>query len=184
METLILTGSTAAASTTARLAGLIRHRIQLRDLDSVVSDLDRSLLRLPGLDADAYTGGALARDPGVRHLADRLAEARAVVLVTPVQHGSYSGALKNLLDHAPRAALRDKPVLVAASGGTLHPGSAACDHLRAVARSLGGWTVPTQVIAQRSDLTAAEPPPQLAARIDRAVGELLLGARMLAPVAL
>lgn len=44
--------------------------------------------------------------------------------------------------------------------------------------------MPTQVIAQRSELTAAEPPPQLTARIDRAVGELLLGARMLAPAAL
>ncbi|MFD0270312.1 NADPH-dependent FMN reductase [Streptomyces sp. NPDC127106] len=180
METLILTGSTAAASTSARLAALVRSRIERRDPGALVSELDRSLLRLPGLDADAYTGGALARDPHVRHLADRLADARAVVLVTPVQHGSYSGALKNLLDHAPRAAFRDKPVLVAATGGTLHLGAAACDHLRAVVRSLGGWAVPTQVIAQRSELIA-EPPPQLAARIDRAVGELLLGALMLAP---
>ncbi|WP_051813439.1 NADPH-dependent FMN reductase [Kitasatospora sp. MBT63] len=182
METLILTGSTAPASSSARLAARIRHHLQQRDAGGSVVDLDRRLLRLPGLDADAYTDGTLALDPDVRHLADRLAAARAVVLITPVQHGSYAGALKNLLDHAPRAALRDRAVLVAATGASVHHGATACDHLRAVVRSLGGWTVPTQVIAERADLLGATA-PRLDARIDRAAAELLLGARMLAPAA-
>ncbi|MBB1244407.1 NAD(P)H-dependent oxidoreductase [Streptomyces durbertensis] len=182
METLVITGSTATASTTARLAGAISRSFEQRAPGVSVTHLDRRLLRLPGLDADAYQHGELALSPDVRELGDRLAAARAVVLITPVQHGSYSGALKNLLDHAARSALRDRPVLLAATGGTLHLGASACDHLRAVARSLGGWTVPTQVIVERAELLTA-PLPRLTARIDRAVDEVVLAARMLAPAA-
>jgi NAD(P)H-dependent FMN reductase len=143
--------------------------------------LDRRLLRLPGLDSAAFDTGVLEHDPDVRHLRERLASAQAVVLVTPVNHGSYAGGLKNLLDHAPRRALQHKAALVAAAGSTLHPGATACDHLRAVVRSMGAWTVPTQLIAERADLAGGEVPQRLAARIDRAVGELMLVVSLLAP---
>lgn len=182
METLILNGSTAAVSTSARLAGLVQRRLERLDPYSTVGSLDRRLLRLPGLDADSFTTGALEADPDVAHLRERLAAAQAVVLVTPVQHGSYAGALKNLLDHAPRAALRDKAVLVAATGATLHTGATACDHLRAVVRSMGGWSVPTQLVAERAELIV-DPPERLTDRVDRAVSQLLQVARLLSPAA-
>jgi NAD(P)H-dependent FMN reductase len=180
METLILSGSTAAVSTSARLAGLIQHRLERLDPVGTVTALDRRLLRLPGLDADSFTTGALEADPDVGHIRERLAAAHAVVLITPVQHGSYAGALKNLLDHAPRAALRDKAVLVAATGATVHTGATACDHLRAVVRSMGGWSVPTQLVAERAELIM-DPPERLIGRVDRAASQLLQMARLLSP---
>lgn len=183
MSTLFLVGSTAASSTSERLGRRIEHAVRRRSPEVESAFLDRRLLRMPVLDADAFAGGVLDGDPDVCELRSRIAGAEAIVVITPVQHGSYSGALKNLLDHAPRGAFRGKPVLIGATAGSLHPGAAACEHLRAVARSLGGWTVPTQLIAERSELLG-EPPAHLDRRIDRAAAELLLATRMLSPAVL
>lgn len=63
---------------------------------------------------------------------------------TPNYHGSYSGALNDALDHCGRDEFAGTTIgLLEAAAGS-YPGSAPC-HLRPVSRTLGAWTLPTEV---------------------------------------
>ena len=71
-------------------------------------------------------------------------EADAVVLGSPVYHGSYSSALKNYMDYCGFDEFEDTTVgLVAiAGGGTFGP---TLEHMRAVCRGVHAWVLPHQV---------------------------------------
>ncbi|WP_431045519.1 NADPH-dependent FMN reductase [Streptomyces sp. P1-3] len=170
MKLCLVSGTTAAVSGCHRLSALIRDRAEGAGFDA--HDLDRSLLALPVLTPEAYVSGELFEDPRVRRLLKETADADAVVLATPVQHGSMSGALKNTLDHLPPTALSGKPVLLASTAAGLRNGATACDHLRCVVRALGGWSAPTQIVAERSELVRSAPDSALLTRIDTGLAEL------------
>ena len=61
-----------------------------------------------------------------------LAESDAALIASPVYRGSFTGALKNLLDLTPVDALRSKPIGIVAMGATLHHYLGVDWHLRAV----------------------------------------------------
>lgn len=90
-------------------------------------------------------------DSQTRRLRDRVGAASAVVLATPVHHGSYSGLLKNALDHLEGDALDFTPVGLLAAGGNPRSAAVACEHLRSVVRAMGGWSAPTHVGTGSSD---------------------------------
>ena len=75
----------------------------------------------------------------------QLATADAVLLASPVYRGSFTGALKNLLDLTPVEALRGKPVGIVAMGATLHHYLGVDWHLRAVLAWFGALVLPTSV---------------------------------------
>lgn len=182
MNLLLVTGTIAGTSSCHALTRLIAERAELTG-QFTAGELDRSLLALPALDPDRYRSGELLQDPAVHRLLKEVAAADAVVLATPVQHGSLSGVLKNLLDHLPDGSLADRPVLVAATATSLHNASGACDHLRTVVRALNGWSVPTHLVAQRSDLADPRARTALTTRVDTAVAELTRFATTLSPAA-
>src|SRR5438552_213135 len=68
-------------------------------------------------------------------LRERVARADAVVLATPVYHGSFSGLLKNALDQLSGDAFAGLPVGMMAAAGGPRSGSGVCDQLRAVVRA-------------------------------------------------
>jgi NAD(P)H-dependent FMN reductase len=71
-------------------------------------------------------------------------EADAVVLGSPVYHGSYSSTLKTALDWCGFDEFEDTTTgLLATAGGGNY--EAALAHVRAVVRGVHGWTVPHQV---------------------------------------
>lgn len=74
----------------------------------------------------------------------KIQSADAVVLGSPMYHGSYSSILKTALDYCNREDFDGTTVglLVVAGGGFPTP---ALEHLRSVARALGAWVVPHQV---------------------------------------
>jgi len=74
-----------------------------------------------------------------------LAAADAVLLASPVYRGSFTGALKNLLDLTPVDALRAKPVGIVAMGATTHHYLGVDWQLRAVLAWFGALVVPTSV---------------------------------------
>jgi FMN reductase len=74
-----------------------------------------------------------------------LGEADAVLLASPVYRGSFTGALKNLLDLAPVEALRSKPTGIVAMGATLHHYLGVDWHLRSVLAWFGALAAPTSV---------------------------------------
>ncbi len=133
--------------------------IELRDLAHLVTD-------------NALTGfptGALA--DAVR----RVAAADAVVAVTPVYTGSYSGLFKLFFDVLEDGLLEGKPVLVAATAGTARHSLVLEFALRPLFAYLRADVVPTAVFAASSDFGATGTgggASGLADRIDRAAGEL------------
>jgi len=115
----------------AERAGGTRHLVDLRDYDLPIFDGDHP----EAGDADDLT--AVVR------------EADAVLLGTPMYHGSYSSTLKTALDYCGFDEFEDETVglLAVAGGGFPTP---ALDHLRSVCRALSAWVIPHQVAVPRA----------------------------------
>ncbi|WP_424017368.1 NADPH-dependent FMN reductase [Halorientalis pallida] len=110
----------------ARSAGATTDLLDLRQWDLPTFDSDRP---------DAGEASAVRR---------RVREADAVLLATPMYHGSYASPLKTALDYCGFDEFEDTTVgLLAVSGGGFP--LPALEHLRTVCRALDAWTLPTQV---------------------------------------
>jgi FMN reductase len=103
---------------------------------------------------------------------DAVHTADALIAVTPVFNASYSGLFKSFFDVVDFDALRDKPVLIAATGGTARHSLALEHALRPLFAYLQAVTVPTAVFAASEDWGGDEAEGQLRGRINRAAGEL------------
>jgi len=77
--------------------------------------------------------------------------AHGVVIASPVYRGSFTGALKNLLDHLPVEALAGKPVGIIAMGATQHHFLGVDWHLRDVLAWFGALVIPTSVYLASND---------------------------------
>jgi len=111
---------------------------------------------------------------------ETVAGADAVIAVTPIFSASYSGLFKMFFDVVDPGALRGKPVLIGATGGTARH-SLALDHaLRPLFSYLRAVVIPTGVYAASEDWASDG---DLRARIDRAADELAtaLGRNAAAP---
>jgi FMN reductase len=75
---------------------------------------------------------------------------------TPVYRGSYTGALKNLLDHTPLEALMGKPVGLIATGATDHHYLAIDQELRTLLAWFNAFVVPGSVYVQGSHFQGEE----------------------------
>jgi NAD(P)H-dependent FMN reductase len=117
----------------AAAAGASTELVDLRGLD------------LPPLDADR---DAADQGDGARLLA-AVDDADALLLGTPVYHGSYSGVLKNALDYCGFDEFEEKTVgLLGVAGGSFPV--TALDHLRSVCRALNCWVLPHQAAVPRA----------------------------------
>ena len=77
--------------------------------------------------------------------------ADGVIIASPVYRGSFTGALKNLLDHLPLESLAGKPVGIVAMGATQHHFLGVDWHLRDVLAWFGALLVPTSVYLASAD---------------------------------
>ncbi|MGO4257158.1 CE1759 family FMN reductase [Marmoricola sp. RAF53] len=105
-----------------------------------------------------------------------VATADAVIAVTPVFSGSYSGLFKTFFDVLEQGALDGTPVLVAATAGTARHSLVLEHALRPLFSYLHAVVVPTGVFAASEDWGAAGADGgadgALRRRVDRAAGEL------------
>jgi FMN reductase len=131
--------------------------IELRELAHLVTD-------------NVLTGfptGALA--DAVR----RVVEADAIIAVSPVYTGSYSGLFKMFVDVLEDGTLEGKPVLIAATAGTARHSLVLEFAMRPLFAYLRADVVPTAVFAASEDFGGGTVRGgSLSARIDRAAGEL------------
>ena len=112
-------------------AGATTELLDLREYDLPVFDPDRDDT------ADAA------------RLTEAVREGDAVVLATPVYHGSYSSPLKLALDYCGFDEFEDTTVgLLAVAGGGFPV--TALDHLRSVCRAVNAWVLPHQVAIPRA----------------------------------
>jgi len=99
--------------------------------------LDLREYELPPLNTDRSDQG------DSQQVVDRVGNADAIILSSPMYHGSYSGALKNAIDYCGFDEFEDKTVgLLAVSGGSFP--ITTLEHLRSVCRALNSWVLPHQ----------------------------------------
>lgn len=119
------------ALTASATAGAETNHLEGRSLD------------IPLLDPDAAAAGDVER------LRDVVAASDAILLGTPMYHGSYSGVLKNMIDHCGFDEFEDATVGLLAVAGGRFP-ITALEHLRSVCRSLNAWVLPWEVAVPRA----------------------------------
>ena len=119
--------------------------------------------------------------PALRTAIEQVEAADALVAVTPLYSGSFSGLFKSFFDVLDPAALTGKPTLIAATGGTARHSLALEHAVRPLFSYLRAVTVPTAVFAATDDWGSAggpagsgagAPGDALGERIDRAAAEL------------
>lgn len=99
MRIEIISGSPRGNSTTNRVALHLKNQIQERS-DHNVHIIDVRENELPLLQA-VFTSVESTPEP-FKEVAEQMLNANAFILLTPEYNGSYSAALKNLLDHFPK----------------------------------------------------------------------------------
>lgn len=115
-----------------------------------------------------------------------VSRSEGVLLVSPVYRGTYTGALKNLLDLLPVEALQGKPVGIVAMGATQHHYLGVDFHLRDVLAWFGALTAPTSVYLTSSDFADGVPSERVNQQLDDLIATLVnlhaaLGATQLGP---
>ena len=130
MSILLIAGSPTQPSRSTSLLHAVASRLQAKGLST------EPVLQLNQLDPAALLLAQFDHAE-IRAITDRVAQADAVVVATPVYKAAYSGLLKVFLDVLPQTALKGKLVLPLATGGSPHHMLALDYALRPVLQSLG-----------------------------------------------
>ena len=109
---------------------------------------------------------------GLAEAVQTVADADAVIAVTPVFSASYSGLFKTFFDVLEPGVLEGKPVLMGATAGTARHSLVLEHALRPLFSYLKATPVPTAVFAASEDF-GSNADGRLAARVDRAAAELV-----------
>lgn len=149
---VVLTGGVSSPSSTRmladRLTGAVEEQLRARG-----EQPETTVVELRELGSDvmrAMLGGGM-RSPALERANTAIAEADAVIAVTPVFSASVSGLFKSFLDVLEPGVLAGTPVLPGATAGTERH-SLVIDHaMRPVLAYLGAMVVPTGVFAATSD---------------------------------
>ncbi|WP_121744448.1 NADPH-dependent FMN reductase [Natronorubrum halophilum] len=114
-------------------AGASTELLDLREFELPIFDADR----------DREDAGDAAE------LAARVRAADAIILGSPMYHGSYASPLKTALDYCGFDEFGDKTVgLLGVSGGAFPV--TTLEHLRSVCRSLNAWVIPHEAAVPNS----------------------------------
>ncbi len=125
--------------------------------------------------AHDVTNNLLTGFPGeaLREAIDVMTHADALIVVTPVFSGSYSGLFKSFFDVIDRDAIEGTPTVIAATGGSARHSLMLEYSLRPLFSYLHARVVPTAVFAATADFGSDSAGTSLGDRVDRAAGELI-----------
>ena len=170
MSVLLIAGSPSAPSRSTALLEAVGERLAGRG-----ARIDRLVIR--DLPAQALLQAEWSH-PAIERAIARVAQARVVVVATPVYKAAYSGVLKVFLDLLAQNALQGKTVLPLATGGSPHHMLALDYALRPVLQSLGAKSILPGIYATDSQVTLAPEgtyhvQADIAARLDDAVNVLV-----------
>lgn len=171
-------------SFTCELANQLKTRLEARGANC--DHWDPRQFVLPVYDPRYHDAPAENPDPMARQLISLAEQADGLVLASPVYHNSYSGVLKNILDHLIIRHVHYKPVALLSHGG--NRATHAVDQLRIVVRGLLGVATPSQVCTARQDFCEEGPEavrlvePEICLRLDRAAAELIAFAQAMMPL--
>jgi FMN reductase len=135
--------------------------------------LDVRVVELRGLAHDIANHLLTGFPPAaLKDALDAVAAADALIAVSPVFSGSYSGLFKSFFDVLDKDALAGKPVLIAATAGTARHSLVLEYALRPLFAYFRAVVVPTSVFAAADDWGSDSADGLLQSRITRAAGEL------------
>ena len=175
MSVLLIAGSPTEHSRSATLLDGVEAR-----LHAAVDDrrLRVERLRIRDLSPQALLLADWGHASVVRAI-EQVANARALVIATPVYKAAYSGVLKVFLDLLTQTALKGKAVLPIATGGSPHHMLALDYALRPVLQSLGARHILPGVYASDAQIPKDETTGdyqiggEIAQRLDDATHTLL-----------
>ena len=132
----IINGSMSKNSLTKTLLRKIESQLKKNGADTVFIDVQELNLPvyIPEMDPPAV----------LKKVSEQLIMAEGVVVGSPEYHGSYSGAIKNLLDFLGFKEFQDTPIALVTTTGGAKSGTNTMNHLRLVFRNLHGIVIPQQ----------------------------------------
>ena len=142
MNIEILSGSPREDSVSYRIA-LFLQKYMSEKTQHAVGIIDVRKWEVPALLQSAWSSPDKA-PAELRPLAERMFAAEAFILLSPEYNGSYSGALKNLLDHFPKQ-IRKPFGIVTASPGAMG-GIRASQQMQLLINALFGIGSPYMLI--------------------------------------
>ncbi len=146
MKIEIISGSPRIGSVTKRVALHLKKAIS-ETTPHEVDVIDMHDWNLPPI--QAVWSSPDKAPPEFQSLAKRIFDADAYVLVTPEYNGSYSPALKNLLDHFPKRMHKPFGIVTASPGGM--GGMRASQQLLLLVPALFGIASPNMLITPGVD---------------------------------
>lgn len=173
MSVLLISGSPSEHSRSTALLDAAGQRLALRGMP-----VHRLLLR--ELAPEALLR-AERRHAAIAQALEQVAQARVVVVATPIYKAAYSGLLKLFLDLLPQQGLAGKAVLPLAVGGSAYHLLALDYALRPVLQHIGAPEILPSLYATEAQMLAAaeggswQPDREIGARLDEAVHRLVMG---------
>lgn len=149
MKTLLISGSTSHGSHTAALIAAVAGKLTALGSEVEIWDLAEKplLFSQPSWHQDPLSSNAEV----ICDFYEAILKADAIVLGTPLYHGSYSGVLKNALDCLTGDAFMGKPVGLVSSGSNIRKAHQACLHLTTVVMTMEGTPAHTQIGTGKED---------------------------------
>ncbi len=139
MKVALIIGSVRTGRQSHKIAYYVENILHKRNIETAVIDLLKQPLPVYG----ALLGSG--SEENIKAHAERLSEADAIILITPEYHGSFSGVLKNTLDHF-WIEFQKKPIgVIGTSMGKLG-GINASTQLQHVILSLGAYPLPVKLL--------------------------------------
>jgi len=161
-------GSSSRPSRTRNLVETIARTVAVR-LDAKTSIYDLTNVH-PSLGATLDAREATA---DLAELIATITEADALIVGSPVYKGTYTGLFKHLFDLIEPKALKDKPIVLSATGGSERHALVLDHGLRPLFAFFSADILATGVYATESDFTDHRPHSSaVIARIERAADEL------------
>ncbi len=152
MRTLLISGSTSQGSHTTALLAAIESKLLALGHETEIWDLATKplLFSLPSWHQNPLSSNAEV----ICDFYGSVLKADAIVLGTPLYHGSYSGVLKNALDCLTGDAFKGKPVGLVSNGSNVRKSHQACLHLTTVVMTMEGLPTHTQIGTGKEDFEA------------------------------
>lgn len=139
MKIAILLGAVRKGRQSHRVAQYINNLLKERGVETDLIDLAKLYLPIYGSVEDALSS------KNIEIISARLMAANALIFVTPEYHGSFSGVLKNALDHF-WVEFQRKPIGVVTTSSGKMGGINASTQLQHVILSMGAYAMPLKLL--------------------------------------
>ncbi|WP_180572418.1 NADPH-dependent FMN reductase [Agrobacterium vitis] len=176
MRFMLISGSISSSSHTRELMNSLAQN--LTSLEHEVDIWDFQTSQLPIAQPEFHWAPEQNPDGAVQRFYDSVRRADGLAIGSPLYHGSYSGVLKNALDHLWYDAFRNKPVGLLSHGSSIRLCAQPCEHLQTIIRTLYGHPLQTHVATTKTDyeLVGGQPhliSPEILRRVERLALEMI-----------